>query len=408
MPPLTSEEIHEAEAALRGIIHRTPVEFSRSLSELAGVEVWLKCENLQVGGSFKIRGAYTRMVRLPATARAAGVIAASAGNHAQGVALAARELGIPAIVYMPEGAALPKVAATRDYGATVRLVGSTVDEALEAATAEAAATGRTIVHPFDHRDVVLGQATLGTEILDQVPGARHVLVPAGGGGLLAGIGAAVATGSGPRPQVVGVQAVGAAALPESLAQGRPVPLSAMETMADGIAVGCPGAVPLDFISRTVDGIMTVTEEELSRALLLLTERAKLVVEPAGTAGVAAALRGAGNWSGPIVAVLSGGNIDPLVLTRILRHGLVDARRYLHLRIRARDTPGHLARLLAQVASSGANVLSVDHNRTAPSLAMGEVEIAIEAETRGPDHARAVIDGVRAEAGIAGEVRTDQF
>lgn len=403
---ITAAEVADAAAELADVVHRTPVEYSRSLSESAGTEVWLKCENLQSGGSFKIRGAYTRMVRLSERERRDGVIAASAGNHGQGVALAARRLGIPATVYMPEGAALPKVEATRSYGATVRLVGATVDETLAAVREEAARSGRTIIHPFDHRDVVLGQATLGAEILEQVPGARQVVVPAGGGGLLAGVGSAVACMAGRGTEVIGVQAAGAAALPESLRHGRPVPLTAMETMADGIAVGCPGSVPLDLIARTVAGILTVTDEEISQALLLLAERAKLVVEPAGAAGVAGLLHAAGRWDGPVVVVLSGGNIDPLVLTRVLRHGLVGAGRYLHLRVQARDTPGHLARLLAQVAADGANVLSVDHNRTAPSLAMGEVEITIEAETRGPDHAAQVVAGLRSKARITDHRRAE--
>ncbi len=405
--PVSAAEIRAATTALTDVLHRTPVEFSASLSELAGTEVWLKCENLQTGGSFKVRGAYTRMARLTPQERAAGVIAASAGNHAQGVALAARRLGISAVVYMPVGAALPKVEATRAYGATVRLAGATVDEALEIATEEAGESGRTVIHPFDHRDIVIGQATLGTEILEQVPTARHLLVPAGGGGLLAGIGAAVATcDRTERPQVIGVQAEGAASLPESLHEGHPVTLETMETMADGIAVGCPGTVPLALMARTIDGLMTVTDEEISQALLLLTERAKLVVEPAGAVGVAALLRAAHRWEGPVVAILSGGNIDPLVLTRVLRHGLVGAGRYLHLRVHAKDTPGHLARLLAQVAADGANVLSVDHNRTAPALAMGEVEITIEAETRGPGHATAVVNGLRGMARITDERRSD--
>ncbi|MDI9627361.1 MAG: threonine ammonia-lyase [Acidobacteriota bacterium] len=388
--PPSPDEIVAAAQLLEPVIQRTPVQSSASLSRIAGVDVWLKCENLQSGGSFKIRGAFVRMSRLSPSERAAGVLAASAGNHAQGVALAARRLGMKATIYMPERAALPKIAATEGYGAEVRLVGETIDEALVAAKAEAARTGQTIIHPFDHRDIVLGQATIGLEILEQVPGARHVLVPTGGGGLLAGIGCAIAAFSELGPQVIGVQAEGAAAYPESLRLGVPTPLGHMQTMADGIAVARPGDITLPLVQRTAKQVLTVSEEEIARALLLLVERVKLVVEPAGAVGVAALLEHKRTWDGPVVVVLSGGNIDPLMLNSVLQHGLAHAGRYLHLRFRSPDLPGQLARILEQVAALGANVLSVEHYRTSAALRIGEVEIVLELETRGPKHVQRII------------------
>lgn len=394
---LSRDEILEAAKVLAPVAQNTPVQFSESLSRIAGAEVWLKCENLQSGGSFKIRGAYLRMTRLTERERAAGVLAASAGNHAQGVALAARRLGMKATIYMPERAALPKIAATEGYGAEVRLFGNTVDEALVEAKAEAARTGQTVIHPFDHRDVVLGQSTLGPEILAQVPGVRQILVPTGGGGLLAGIGSAVACFGG-GAEVIGVQAEDAAAYPESLRVGSPVTLQRMQTMADGIAVACPGDVPLALIRHTVGEVMTVSEEQIARALLLLVERAKLVVEPAGAVGVAALLAEGRRWDGPVVAVLSGGNIDPLMLNSVLQHGLAHAGRYLHMRLQLRDAPGQLAAILEKVAALGANVLSVEHNRTSPSLRMGEVEITLELETRGTKHAARITEELQAFGG----------
>jgi threonine dehydratase len=392
--PLSVDAVRAAAVALEGVIARTPIEESAALSALAGTRVVLKCENLQRGGSFKIRGAYLRMSRLSEEQKRRGVVAASAGNHAQGVALAARALGIDAVVYMPEGAALPKIAATKGYGATVRTHGRTVDQALVEARAEADRTGRTVIHPFDHLDIVTGQATLGLEVAEQVPDVRTVIVPTGGGGLLAGTASALHGVLGDHVRVIGVQAEGAAAYPDSLAQGRPVALAQMQTMADGIAIGCPGVVPLEIVAREVDHVETVSEEEISRALLLLAERAKLVVEPSGAAGVAALLNHPGEWEGPVVIVLSGGNVDPLVLMRVLQHGLVAAGRYLQVKVRVKDTPGHLARLLADLAGLGANVLSVGHVRTDAALAVDEVDIAVEIETRGPDHCETVVATLR--------------
>ncbi len=389
----TLDDVYAARELLRDVVRPTPLEDSRWLASRIGGPVHLKCENLQRAGSFKIRGAYVRIARLGEEGRARGVVAASAGNHAQGVALAASMLDTKATVFMPEGAAIVKEKATRGYGADVRFAGSTVDEALLAARAFAGETGAVLIHPFDHADVVTGQATVGLEIVEQCPDVRTIVVGTGGGGLLAGIALAVKH-LRPEVRVVGVQAEGAAAYPASLAAGAPVALERMSTMADGIAVGCPGEVPFGLVQRYVDDVVTVSEESLSRALVLLLERAKLVVEPAGAASVAALLDRPDAYEAPVVAVLSGGNIDPLLLLRVIRHGMAAAGRYLSVRVRIPDSPGGLATLLAELAAVDANVLDVVHDRTNAALPVDAVEVALQLETRGPDHCDRVLARLR--------------
>ena len=389
----TLEEIQQGREDLRGVAIQTPMEESRWLSAIAGGPVMLKCENLQRTGSFKIRGAYLRMSRLSADERSAGVVAASAGNHAQGVALAAQLLGIKATVFMPAGAPIPKEKATRGYGAEVVFEGHTVDEALVRAKAFAEETGAVLIHPFDHVDIVTGQGSCGLEIVEQAPEAATVVVPTGGGGLLAGIATAVKN-LRPDIRVVGVQAEGAAAYPRSLAEGHPVALETMSTMADGIAVGRPGEVPFAAIQRYVDEVVTVSEESLSRALLMLLERAKLVVEPAGAAAVAAMMDHPDRFPTPAVAVLSGGNVDPFLLMRVIRHGMASAGRYLNFWVRIPDLPGGLAKLLADLAELEANVLDVVHERTSAHLHLDEVEVAMQVETRGTQHAERVLARLR--------------
>ncbi|AEI11183.1 threonine ammonia-lyase [Cellulomonas gilvus] len=390
----TIEDVRRAAALLDGVAERTPVESSRALSEIAGARVLLKCENLQRAGSFKIRGAYVRMSGLTDDERARGVVAASAGNHAQGVALAARLLGIDAMVVMPVDAALPKIAATREYGARVELAGTSVDEALQHARAYAERTGAVLIHPFDHPDVVAGQGTIGLEIVEQVPDVATVLVPVGGGGLAAGVVTALAA-LRPQVRVVGVQAAHAASYPASLAAGHPIPAPELRTMADGIAVGLPGDVPFDVLAHAGIEIRTVSEEDLSRALLLVAERAKLLVEPSGAAAVAALMAAPGQFEGPVVAILSGGNMDPQVLLRVVRHGLASAGRFLWLHVRIADRPGALADLLRDLAATGANVMHVSHVRTQGELAVDEVAIEVQVETKGPDHCSAVMHALRA-------------
>ncbi|MEO6203899.1 MAG: threonine ammonia-lyase [Mycobacteriales bacterium] len=389
MDLVTLADVQAARLLLDGVARTTPMEGSRALSERVGGPVWLKCENLQRTGSFKIRGAYVRIARLTDEERSRGVVAASAGNHAQGVALAASLLGTQATVFMPLAAPLPKVAATRAYGATVRLEGATVDEALRAAGAEAERTGAVLIHPFDHADVIAGQGTVGLEILEQCPDVRTIVVCTGGGGLVSGI-ATVVKQLRPAVEVVGAQASGAAAFPGSLAAGRPLPLESMATMADGIAVGCPGEVTFAHVRDLVDRIVTVDDDALSRALLLTLERAKLVVEPAGAAALAAVMEDPTSFAPPVVVVLSGGNIDPLLLSKVVRHGLIAAGRFLSLQVRIPDRPGELARLLGVLATAGANVLDVEHQRTGRTLHLDEVEVELQLETRGGEDSDRVI------------------
>ncbi|MFI9270609.1 threonine ammonia-lyase [Kitasatospora sp. NPDC052896] len=394
--PITVDDIRGAHKMLAGVARVTPMESSRHLSALVGSPVHLKCENLQRTGSFKLRGAYVRIAGLSPVQRAGGVVAASAGNHAQGVALAAALLGVRSTVFMPRVAPLPKVAATREYGAEVRLHGATVDEALEAAERFAEVSGAVFIHPFDHPDIVVGQGTVGLEILEQCPEVRTILAGVGGGGLLAGIAAAVKP-LRPDVRVIGVQAAGAAAYVPSLAAGRPVSLPSFHTMADGIMVGRPGDIPFELVNTLADGVRTVGEDSLSRALLLALERLKLVVEPAGASPIAALLEHPGEFEGPVVAVLSGGNVDPQLLQRVLRHGLAAAGRYLSLRVRLSDRPGSLAALLGVLSAVDANVLDVAHVRTDPRLGPSEVEVDLHLETKGPEHCLAVV-GELADAG----------
>jgi threonine dehydratase len=371
----------------------TPMEESRWLQAMVDGPVLLKCENLQRTGSFKIRGAYVRLSRLSEEERARGVVAASAGNHAQGVALAAKMLGIKVTVFMPEGAPIPKVNATRGYGAEVRFHGEYLTQALVAAQSFSDDTGAIFIHPFDHVDIVAGQGTAGLEILQQAPEAATVLVPTGGGGFIAGVAIAI-KGLRPDIRVIGVQAEEAASYPESLRRGHPVALDKMTTMADGIAVARPGDVPFAAIQQHVDEVVTVSEDSMSRALVMLLERAKMVVEPSGAAAVAALMDQPKAFGTPVVAVLSGGNVDPLLLGKLIRHGLASGGRYMNLQVHVPDRPGGLARLLADLADAGANVLEVAHDRTSTTLHLGEVEVRLQLETRGIAHAEGVLSRLR--------------
>ena len=384
-----SDDVVAARKLLRDVISETPMLHSWVLSEVAGGPVYLKCENLQRTGSFKVRGAYVRIARLSDAERARGVVAASAGNHAQGVAFAASLLSCAATVVMPEGAPLPKVEATRSYGARVVLHGTCVEDAVSEACAYAEKTGAVFIHPYDHPDVVAGQGTLGFEVVEQCPQVRTVIVPVGGGGLAAGVAVAIKD-LDPAVGIVGVQAEAVAPYPASLAAGHPVPVRAGPTMADGIAVSRPGDIPFGILSELAERVVTVSEESLSRGLLLCLERAKQVVEPAGAAGVAALLEHSRDFVPPAVVVLSGGNIDPLLLSKLLRHGLAAAGRYLAFRCRLPDHPGSLAKLLGDLADLGANVLEVGHERLAPRLHVDEAEVVLVVETRGPAHCEEVI------------------
>ncbi|GAQ51419.1 threonine ammonia-lyase [Streptomyces acidiscabies] len=392
--PVTLDDVRGAQKMLSGVARMTAMEGSRHLTQLVGSPVHLKCENLQRTGSFKLRGAYVRIAGLLPEERAAGVVAASAGNHAQGVALASALLGVHATVFMPQGAPLPKISATREYGAEVRLHGQVVDETLTAAQEYADETGAVLIHPFDHPDVIAGQGTVGLEILEQCPEVRTIVVGIGGGGLAAGIAVAVKA-LRPDVRIVGVQASGAAAYPPSLAAGRPVSVRGPLTMADGIRVGRPGDVPFAIVRDLVDEVRTVSEDALSAALLLCLERAKLVVEPAGASPVAALLSEPGAFEGPVVAVLSGGNVDPVLMQRVLRHGMAAQGRYLAVRLRLTDRPGALATLLGVLSEADANVLDISHVRTDPRLGLAEAEVELHLETKGPAHCTEVGQALRA-------------
>ena len=392
-PSVTLADVEAAAENLDGVVRELPLAGAQWMEKLVGGEVRLVTENLQRAGSFKIRGAYHRISRLTDEERARGVVAASAGNHAQGVAVAAQLLGVKATVFMPDGATIPKVQATLGYGAEVRFHGATIDVALDGARQFADETGAVLIHPFDHPDVVAGQGTVGLEIMAKLPGVRTVLVCTGGGGLLAGVALTVKS-IDPSITVVGVQAEAAAAYPPSLAAGHPVPLDSMATMADGIAVGRPGDVPFALVQEYVDDVRTVSEEQISRAVLLLLERAKLVVEPAGAAAAAAVLAAPHDFEPPVAVVISGGNVDSLVLLRIIRFGLGAAGRFLTLAVRMPDRPGSLARLLNDIQAMHANVVDIEHHRVEAGLRLDEVDIVVHVEARGPEHGEALLVSLR--------------
>ncbi|MBG6239293.1 threonine dehydratase [Mycetocola sp. CAN_C7] len=404
----TLADFETARTVVARVAQETPMESSRYLAELLGAPVYLKCENLQRTGSYKIRGAYNRMAQLTPEERARGVVAASAGNHAQGVAFAARELGIASTIFMPIGVPLPKLQATKQYGAQVVLRGHTVAEPLLAAAAYAEETGAIFIPPFDHPDVIVGQGTLGLEIWDSVPDVETVIVPIGGGGLIAGVASALkyrAAAAGRTIRIIGVQAANAAAYPTSLAAGIATEVPVLSTIADGIAVGKPGLLNFDIIRRLVDDVVTVSEDDIAKALLVLLERAKQVVEPAGAVGVAAILAGLVTPTGPTVVILSGGNIDPLLMQRVISHGLAASDRYLTLRIPLPDRPGQLARTAELVAQANANVIEVLHTRHGHGLKIGEVELELSVETRGPEHRDLVVRTLQ-DAGYAPQIVED--
>ncbi len=403
---VTVTAIRAARERLVGVLQSVPTYRSDTLSRLAGRSVLIKPEFRQRTGSFKIRGAFNLISRLPPGQE---VVAASAGNHAQGVALAAALTGRAATIFMPEGASLPKINATRGYGATVRLEGSILDDAIGIARDYAQACGATFVPPFDDLDVIAGQGTLGLEVLEEAPDAEVILVPVGGGGLLAGVAAAVA-GASPstssdrrRPSVIGVEAAGAPTMSAALAAGRPVPLTSLSTMADGIAVGCVSDTTLAHAENFVEAVVTVDEEEISRAILLGVERLKAVVEPAGAVGLGALASGLVPGTGPVVVVLSGGNVDPLLLAKLIDHGLSAAGRYLTLRVVVGDRAGSLASVTADLARLGLNVLDVEHHRNGRPIGVGQVEIQVTVETRDRDHHAEVIAALEAAGHHATEV-----
>ncbi len=395
----SEDDIHRAAAAGENLVRETPVLSSRTLSELAGATIAMKAENLQRTGSFKLRGALAKIAAL-GDGYAAGVVTASAGNHGQALAYAAEALGVPCEVYMPESASISKVDATVASGARVDLVGATVEESLAAARERAAGGGLAFVHPFDDRDVIAGQGGIGLELLGQVPDVARVIVPVGGGGLIAGVAIALKSAH-PEIEVVGVQAESCAPFAASIDAGSPVEVEGAQTIADGIAVKRPGELTLRLIREWVDGMVTVTEDEVAEAMVFLLERAKLVVEGAGAVSVAALLAGrtSGTAEGTTVVILSGGNVDAGVLAHVVRHHESHAGRRWVLLARVPDRPGSLARLLSLVGGCGANLLDVQHIREGIELHVRESAVQLVLETRGSEHAAQVERAVR-EAGYA--------
>ena len=390
-------ELAAARALLRDVARPTPAVVSHSLSRRCGREVWLKPEHLQRTGSFKIRGAYTMLSSLPT---GTPVVAASAGNHAQGVALAASLLGMSATIFMPTSVSLPKLQATRSYGATVHLGGVSVADAIEAARSHATATGAVVIPPFDDRRVIAGQGTIGLELLDEVPGLEAVAVVIGGGGLCSGVAAALKQ-LRPGVRTVGVMAEGADSMARSVAAGEPV-LVHPRTIADGIALAGPSPLTLAHVQAFVDDLVTVSDDAIARAVLLLAERTKSVVEPAGAAAMAAVLEGLVPGHGPVAVVLSGGNIDALLLAKLLEFGLGASGRFLRLVIVVEDRPGALAGLTDLVAALGLNVIDVEHHRAGLRLPLGGVEVVMTVETRDQDHRTEVVGRLRG-AGYTVEV-----
>jgi threonine dehydratase len=372
----TLADIRAARERLRGVAHLTPVHYSETFSRRAGRPVVLKAENLQRTGSFKIRGAYNRITTLSEEERAPGVVAASAGNHGQAVAWAARELGVEATVFMPQDSPMAKVDATRNYGARVELGGEMFDDALEVCRAHVEATGATFVHPFEDLLVIAGQGTIGLELVEQVPELETVVVPIGGGGLAAGISLALRAVR-PGVRIAGVQA------------GR-----SGYTIADGIHVKQPGELTMAILDETLDDRVDVGDDEISEAIVLLAERAKFVVEGAGAASVAAVLAGKVGGGGTIVPLLSGGNIDPTLLIAVMRHGLTFAGRYLVVRSRLSDRPGELLKLLRLLAELRVNVQSVDHHREGMAMSVAETEVELTLLTRDDEHCTDVLAEMR--------------
>ena len=371
-------EIEAARARLEGVARVTPVYASDSFSRRSGREVWLKAENLQRTGSFKVRGAYNTIATLSEQERRAGVVAASAGNHGQAVAWAAREAGIAATVFVPQDAPMAKVEAARGYGADVEFVGELFDDALSACIAHVEREGSTFVHAFEDARVIAGQGTIGLELAEQLPDVGTFLIPVGGGGLAAGVSLALREVR-PGVRLVGVQAQDG------------------YTIADGIAVKHPGELTMGILDRTLDDLVRVDDDEISEALVFCVERTKLVVEGAGAVGLAALLAGRAGGDGPVAAILSGGNIDPTLLISVMRHGLTRSGRYLVLRTFIPDRPGELTKLLERVAELRGNILSVEHHREGMRIDVTQTEVELTLVTRDEAHCGEIVAALEASA-----------
>ncbi len=404
----TLADFQAARENVRAVAIETPILHSNFLSQITGGEVFLKAENLQRTGAYKLRGAFNRMSKLTPAERKKGVVAASAGNHAQGVALAAKKLGIKATIFMPVGASLPKFQATQNYGAKVVLEGAVFAETLKAAQEYAAKKGAIFIPPYNHLDVIEGQGTVGLEILDQVPDVQTILVGIGGGGLAAGVAVAAklaAKAQGRKVQVIGVQSENSASYVASLKAGKPTQIQTKPTIADGIAVSKPGEIPFELIKKHIDKVVAVSEVEIVRAIVMLLERSKQVVEPAGAVGVAALLAGKVKPKGTTVAVLSGGNIDPLLLQKVIGTGLEASDRYTTISVMLPDRPGQLVKTAEAIAKAHGNVVEVLHTRHGKGLDVSEVELRVSVETTGLEHRKRVIKALE-DAGLRPRLSVD--
>jgi len=386
------QEVLDAQKRLDGVVHSyLKLERSTYFSNLTGAEVYFKCENRQKTGSFKVRGAYNKIAKLLETSKPAAVIAASAGNHAQGVAYAARQAGIPCTIVMPRSAPLAKVSATQGYGANVVLYGDNFDEAWTHAKELEKQTGATFIEPFNDLDVIAGQATVGLEILDECPDADIIVVPAGGGGLLAGV-ASVVKHKNPKVKVVGVQAAKADALVQSFAKGKLCPLDRIYTIADGIAVKRPGDKTFELIKAHTDQMVSVTDDEIAEAIIELIERTKQVVEPAGATSLAAVTSGKINIKGKkVVCILSGGNIDIGFIHKIIERGLLKRGRHLSLSILLQDIPGGLEKISGIIARANSNITGVRYDRSVAGLQINDVLLHITCEVSGHNHSKHIIN-----------------
>jgi len=382
-PTLADVEAARARIAGKGV-RMTPLYGSETFGRMTGREVHLKAETLQRTGSFKIRGATNKLESLTDAERKAGVVAASAGNHGQAVAWAAREAGVAATIFMPAGTPVAKIEPTRNYGAQAELTGETFEDALAAAEASVDESGATFIHPFEDLDVIAGQGTIGLELVEQLPALETVVIPIGGGGLSSGIALAIRALK-PDVRIVGVQAAACAPLAGSTELGY--------TIAEGIAVKHPGELTSRLLDDLLESVVTVTDEEISQAIVLLMERAKLVVEGAGAASIAALLNGRVPGDGPVAAILSGGNIDPTLLIQVMRHGLTLAGRYLVVRTRVPDRPGELLKLLSLFADEHANVVSIEHHREGMDTPVSESEVEATLLTRDKEHCASILDAM---------------
>ncbi len=393
---LLLKDIECAAERLKPILHHTELDMSSTFSEMTGGEVYLKCENRQKTGSFKIRGASNKIAALVERGGVTSVVASSAGNHAQGVAYAAHKFGIPATIVMPASASIAKVQATQGYGANVILHGDCYDDAYARACQVCEAEGATFLHPYNDLEVMAGQGTLGLEILYDLPTVDMVVVPAGGGGLLAGVAAAIKQVN-PRVEVIGVQAEGADAIARSFREKKYIATDSVSTIADGIAVKAPGDMTVELINRYADDVVTVSDNEISEAILLLMERCKQIVEPSGATSVAAVLKGKVDVKGKkVVCLLSGGNIDVGFIQCIIKQGLTARHRNLRFTATLLDKPGNLVKLLNNIAEQGANILTVEHDRLSAALDPNQTDVHVACEVGGKEHGERLINSLKSK------------